>query len=192
MAQPEHSIDTPVPPLTLRQRLWLFPILARLRKLTIYPFSNLGFTISTAFAIITGVFRENKGRSWSHAAHIAATRYLFSFKWDIPTLRSYVGVTTSQVYQNWARGEKQEVLTDILPEGTKLHWIGPRRDRTQDRVFLFFHGESTLPPCPYFAQINGFVFPNNIVFRRGFQLACATRLFSILARFKERCIHFLR
>ena len=106
-------------------------------------FSELGSSISAAFAIITGVFRENKGGSWSHAAHIAATRYLFSFKWDLRTLRSYVGVTTSQVYQNWARGENQEVLTDILPEGAKLHWIGPRRDRIQDRVFLFFHGEST-------------------------------------------------
>src|SRR5712691_8567578 len=37
-------------------------------------FLNLGFSISTAFAIITGVFRENKGRSWSHAANIAGTR----------------------------------------------------------------------------------------------------------------------
>ena len=106
-------------------------------------FSELGSRISAAFAIITGVFRENKGGSWSHAAHIAATRYLFSFKWDLRTLRSYVGVTTSQVYQNWARGGNQEVSTDILPEGAKLHWIGPRRDRIQDRVFLFFHGEST-------------------------------------------------
>ena len=116
--------------------------------------SKLIFSISTAFGIITGVFRENKGRSWSHAANIAATRYLFSFKWDIHTLRSYIGVTTSQVYQNWAHGEKQEVLTDFLPEGARLHWIGPRRDRTQDRVFLYFHGESTLPTCPYFSEVN--------------------------------------
>ena len=107
-------------------------------------FLNLGFSISTAFAIITGVFRENKGRSWSHAANIAGMRYLFSHKWDIHTFRSYIGVTTSQVYQSWAHEEKQEVLTDLLPEGAKLHWIGPRRDRTQDRVFLYFHGESTL------------------------------------------------
>ena len=154
MAQTEHSTGTPVPPLTLRQRLWLLPILARLRKLSTYHFSKLGLSISTAFAIITGVFRENKGRSWSHAANIAATRYLFSYKWDIHTLRSYIGVTTSQVYQNWAHGEKQEVLTDFLPEGAKLHWIGPRQDRTQDRVFLCFHGESTLVFCPCFVQID--------------------------------------
>lgn len=145
MVHPQHPTDTPIPPLTLRQRLWLLPIQALLRKLSISPcFFNLGFSISAAFAIITGVFRENKGRSWSHAAHIAGMRYMFSHKWDIHTLRSYIGVTTSQVYQNWAHGEKQEVLTDILPEGAKLHWIGPRRDRTQDRVFLYFHGESTL------------------------------------------------
>ena len=151
MAQPERLTDAPVPPLTLRQRLWLFPILVRLRELSTYStyFSKLVLSTSTAFAIITGVFRENKGRSWSHAANIAATRYLFSHEWDIHTLRSYIGVTTSQVYQKWAYGEKQEVLTDLLPEGAKLHWIGPRRDRIQDRVFLYFHGESNLPACPF-------------------------------------------
>ena len=100
------------------------------------------FIISTAFAIAVGVFRENKGRSWSHAANIAATRYLFDHKWDVHTLRSYIGVTTPLVYQNWARQEKQEVLTDLLPEGAKLHWVGARRDAIQDRVFLYFHGES--------------------------------------------------
>jgi hypothetical protein len=110
-------------------------------------FSNSAFGIShfshitAAFAIITGVFHENKGRTWSHATNIAAMRYLFGQNWDIRTLRSFLGVTTSQVYQNWARGEKQEVLTDILAEGAKLHWIGQRRDGTQDRVFLYFHGE---------------------------------------------------
>jgi hypothetical protein len=49
------------------------------------------------------------------------------------------------VYQEWARGNEQdqpEVLTDLLSEGAKLHWIGPRRDAAQDRVFLYFHGES--------------------------------------------------
>jgi hypothetical protein len=44
-------------------------------------------------------------------------------------------------------------LTDFLPEGAKLHWIGPRRDEDQDRVFLYFHGESNLLVCPYFADL---------------------------------------
>ena len=100
------------------------------------------FIISTAFAIAIGVFRENKGRSWSHAANIAAIRYLFDPKLDIHTVRYLVGGTTSQVYQEWARRDKQEILTDHLSEGAKLHWIGPRRDAAQDRVFLYFHGES--------------------------------------------------
>src|SRR5260221_794820 len=110
--------------------------------LQIYPLKDVIFIISTAFAIAIGVVRENKGRSWSHAANIAAMRYLFGHKWDVHTLRSYVGVTTSLVYQDWARREKQEVLTDLLSEGSKLHWVGPRRDASQDRVFLYFHGES--------------------------------------------------
>ncbi len=97
--------------------------------------------MATALAIAIGVFHENKGRSWFLAAKIAAMRYLFSRNWDIHTLRSFLGVTTSQGYHSWARQEKQEVLTDMLPEGAKLHWIGPRRDENQDRVFLFFHGE---------------------------------------------------
>ena len=100
--------------------------------------------IPTAFAIAVGVFRENKGRSWSLAASIAATRFLFSQNWDIYTLRSFMGATTFQVYQKWAQREKQEVVTDLLPEGAKLHWIGPRRDASQDRVILYFHGDSGL------------------------------------------------
>ena len=100
------------------------------------------FIISTAFAIAVGVFRENKGRSWSLAANIAACRYFFDPKRDIHTVRYLVGGTTSQAYQGWARQGKQEILTDHLSEGAKLHWIGPRRDVAQDRVFLYFHGES--------------------------------------------------
>lgn len=109
--------------------------------------------VSTAVAIALGAFRENKGRSWSHAANVAATRYLFGREWEVHTLRSYIGVTTSQVYQTWARREGQEVVTDILPEGGKLHWIGPRRDKAHDRVFLYFHGESNFMARPHFTQV---------------------------------------
>ena len=100
------------------------------------------FIIFTAFAIAAGVFRENKGRSWSLAANIAACRYFFEPKRDIHAVRYLVGGTTSQAYQGWARQNKQEILTDLLSEGAKLHWVGPRRDAAQDRVFLYFHGES--------------------------------------------------
>jgi hypothetical protein len=110
--------------------------------LQIYALKDVIFIIYTAFSVAIGVFHENKGRSWSHAANIAAMRYLFDHDWDIHTLRSFVGVTTSLVYQDWARRERQEVLTDLLSEGAKLHWIGPRRDASQDRVFLYFHGEA--------------------------------------------------
>lgn len=34
MAQPTHSGDTPVPPLTLRERLGLIPIMAKMRELS--------------------------------------------------------------------------------------------------------------------------------------------------------------
>ena len=54
-------------------------------------------------------------------------------------------MTTSQMYRTWARSVKQEILTDNLPEGAKLHWIGPRRDESHHKVFLFFHGESCSP-----------------------------------------------
>ena len=99
-------------------------------------------TTQIAFAIAVGIFRGNQGRSWSRSANIASTRYVLGQEWDIHTLRSFMGVTTSQVYQTWARSVNQEVLTDVLPEGAKLHWIGPRRDSSHDKVFLFFHGES--------------------------------------------------
>jgi len=48
-----------------------------------------------------------------------------------------IGVTTAQAYAAWARKNHAEVLTDELPEGAKLHWVGPRRE---DRVILYFHG----------------------------------------------------
>jgi hypothetical protein len=107
-------------------------------------FSKLIFTISPAFAIAVGIFRENKGRSWSRATNIAAMRYVICQKWDIHELRSFIGVNATQLYQAWALQEKREVLTDILPEKAKLHWIGPRQEGSQGRVFLFFFGKPWL------------------------------------------------
>jgi hypothetical protein len=97
--------------------------------------------VSTALAVASGIFRENKHRSWSRAANLAVMRYLFNQKWDIYTLQSFIGATTTQVYQAWAAQEKIEALTDILPEKAKLHWIGPRQEGSQGRVLLYFFGE---------------------------------------------------
>ena len=56
MAQPGRSNDESIPPLTLRQRLWLFPILTKLREWSRYPlFPNL------SISHITSV-RDNYGR----------------------------------------------------------------------------------------------------------------------------------
>ncbi|KAH9071481.1 alpha/beta-hydrolase [Lactarius deliciosus] len=117
------SSDESFRPLTLGERLWLVPILLKL-----------------PIAVTVGIFHGNKGRSWSRSANLALTRYLLGHDWDIHTLRSFIGVTTSQMYQTWARSVKQEVLTDVLPEGAKLHWIGPRRDASHHKVLLYFHG----------------------------------------------------
>jgi hypothetical protein len=90
---------------------------------------------------VIGVFRENKGRSWRRAARIAAVRYvLWGRAWTPWELKSAAGATTAQAYATWARKASVEVLTDELPEGAKLHWIGPRRI---DRVLLYFHGVYT-------------------------------------------------
>ena len=143
--------------------------------------------VSAAFAVAFGIFRENKHRSWSRAANLAVMRYLFNQKWDIYTLQSFIGATTTQVYQAWAAQEKIEALTDILPEKAKLHWIGPRQEGSRGRVMLFFFGEAWLIP--------GFLFllicTKNVVRRRGLLLASTARLFSILARPPECCISFL-
>jgi hypothetical protein len=88
--------------------------------------------------VALGVFHENDGRSWRRAAGIAAARYLLRIRtWTISELRSMLGATTAQAYAVWARKNCAEALTDELPEGAKLHWIGPRRE---DRVILYFHG----------------------------------------------------
>ena len=88
--------------------------------------------------VALGVFHENDGRSWRRAARIAAVRYLLRARtWTVSELRSMFGATTAQAYAAWARKNRAEALTDELPEGAKLHWIGPRRE---DRVILYFHG----------------------------------------------------
>lgn len=102
------------------------------------------FMVSTALAVAFGIFRENKHRSWSRAANLAVMRYLFNQKWDMYTLQSFIGATTTQVYREWAAQEKIEALTDILPEKAKLHWIGPRQEGSQGRVLLYFFGEAWL------------------------------------------------
>jgi len=52
-----------------------------------------------------------------------------------------LGATTAQAYAAWARKNCAQALTDELPEGTKLHWIGPRRE---DHVILYFHRRCVL------------------------------------------------
>ena len=64
--------------------------------------------------------------------------------WTPWELKSMIGMTTAQAYAAWARKNHVEALTDELPEGAKLHWVGPRR---QDRVILYFHG-AYLHPTP--------------------------------------------
>ncbi|KAH9071482.1 alpha/beta-hydrolase [Lactarius deliciosus] len=130
MSQSTPSNDESFRPLTLGEKLWLVPIFLKL-----------------PFAIAVGIFRGNKGRSWSRSANVALTRYIFNHDWDIHAMRSFIGVTTSQMYRAWARSVKQEVLTDELPEGAKLHWIGPRRDASHHKVFLYFHGGGYVLPA---------------------------------------------
>jgi hypothetical protein len=92
----------------------------------------------TAFAVAVGVFRENKGRSWRRAAHIATLRYFLGKVQNASDIKfGALGVTTAEKYGTWARKSGADVLTDELSEGATLHWIGPRRE---DRVFLFLHG----------------------------------------------------
>ncbi|KAI9447591.1 alpha/beta-hydrolase [Lactarius indigo] len=122
--------DSSFRPLTLGEKLWLVPVLLRM-----------------PIAIAIGIFRGNKGRSWSRSTNLALTRYIFNHDWEIHTLRSFIGVSTSQMYQKWARSVKQEVLTDELPEGAKLHWVGPRRDASHNKVFLYFHGGGYVLPA---------------------------------------------
>ncbi|KAF8269037.1 alpha/beta-hydrolase [Lactarius quietus] len=84
------------------------------------------FVLFLPLAVALGVFRDNKGRSWRRGARTAAARYLLS------------------TYEAWARTNGAEILTDELPEGAKLHWIGPRR---VDRVIIYFSGGGyVLPP----------------------------------------------
>ncbi|KAI0298894.1 Alpha/Beta hydrolase protein [Russula brevipes] len=92
-------------------------------------------------------FRPSSSRTYDFASARAASRFVFSNPWDVHTIRSLIGPTTSHVYQKWARKERQEISTDVLHEGAKLHWIGPRRDASQDRIFLYFPGGGVIFPA---------------------------------------------
>ncbi|KAH9026103.1 hypothetical protein EDB84DRAFT_1563839 [Lactarius hengduanensis] len=76
MSQSTPSNDESFRPLTLGEKLWLVPIFLKL-----------------PFAIAVGIFRGNKGRSWSRSANVALTRYIFNHDWDIHAMRSFIGVT---------------------------------------------------------------------------------------------------
>jgi len=100
--------------------------------------------LALPFAVAVGVFRENKGRSWSRAAHIAALRFLLQRARNALDLKFGFRVTTAELYATWARKSGADVLTDELSEGATLHWIGPRRE---DRVLLFLHGGGYVLPA---------------------------------------------
>ena len=91
----------------------------------------------SAFAVAVGVFRENKGRSWRRATRLAAFRFLLGKARSGLDLKFGFRQTTAELYAAWARKNGVDALTDELPEGAMLHWIGPRRE---DRVLLFLHG----------------------------------------------------
>ena len=86
-----------------------------------------------------------------------------------------IGMTTAQAYAAWARKNHAEVLTDELPEGAKLHWVGPRRE---DRVILYFHGAYTF----FFLQLQ------LRCFEPGRWALQAEDLFSQLGRTTLRCL----
>ncbi|KAI0265805.1 Alpha/Beta hydrolase protein [Gloeopeniophorella convolvens] len=117
-------------PLTLRQNLQLLP-----------------FRLYEPFAVFFGALFSTEGRSWRRAKHLAGLRYRLGPKWEVQTLKSYIGATTAQAYEAWALANGQEVATDVLAEGARIHWIGPRRDTEKDRVLLFFHGGGFVWPA---------------------------------------------
>jgi len=147
VSEDDYRRDT-FPPFSLWQVLRIAPHILALRTYqTPSPLRLPILITTTAFAIALGVFHENEGRSWRRAARMAKTRYLMGARaWTPWELKSAMGVTTAQAYASWARKNHAEVLTDELPEGAKLHWIGPRRE---DRVILYFHGAYTIfSPAP--------------------------------------------
>ncbi|KAI0265806.1 Alpha/Beta hydrolase protein [Gloeopeniophorella convolvens] len=127
------NIDQPAAdafaPLTLRQKFQLLP-----------------FRLFEPFAVFFGALFSTEGRSWRRAKHLAELRYNFGRKWEVQTLKSYLGTTTAQAYEAWALATGQEALTDDLAEGARIHWIGPRHNTENDRVLLYFHGGGFVVP----------------------------------------------
>ncbi|KAI0265812.1 alpha/beta-hydrolase [Gloeopeniophorella convolvens] len=131
MSNINHPTADTFAPLTLRQNLRLLP-----------------FRLYEPFAVFFGTLFNREGRSWNRTKHLVELRYRLGRKWeDARTLQSYLGTTTTQAYEAWALANGQEVLTDVLAEGARIHWIGPRRDTKNDRVFLYFHGGGLVWPA---------------------------------------------
>ena len=145
MAPPkDHRGDT-IPSFSLWQKIQKLPLLLALRESqpqTAIPSPHAPSHNVTAFAVAIGVFRENKGRSWRRATHIAAVRYLLERARNTSDIKFGFRETTAELYVAWARKSGAKVLTNELSEGATLHWIGPRRE---DRVFLFLHGTPSPP-----------------------------------------------
>ena len=137
MASPNDDHGDTLPSFSLWHKIRMVPTLLALRESQHnHPLLTASRNV-TAFAVAVGVFRENKGRSWPRAAHVATLRYLLGTPRNAFDLKIGFGTTTAEMYALWAKKSGAEVLTDNLPEGAALHWIGPRR---RDRVFLFLHG----------------------------------------------------
>jgi len=108
---------------------------------------------------------------------------MWAWAWTPWGLRSTTGVATAPAYAAWARKDHAEVLTDELPEGAKLHWVGPRRE---DRIILYFHGAYTI----FFFSSSSFVVLNvedGGLFRRRICFPAREDNFEILAFLQKDC-----
>src|ERR1700733_15353574 len=105
MTPPKDNRGDTLPSFTLWHKIRMVPLVLALRESQTrdHPHASCASHNVTAFAVAVSVFRDNKGRSWRRAAHIAALRYLIGSAKNASDLKIGSGMTTAEVYVAWAR-----------------------------------------------------------------------------------------
>ena len=107
---------------------------------------NLSHVLSDP-AVISGVLTSTKtGRSWKRSIHICITRRILNilYRDDARLVLKLVGGTTGDTCRVWASTKQLSIVSEEIPEGGRLHWIG---EKQLHKVLLYFHGMIDLLYC---------------------------------------------
>jgi len=160
MSSSALSQQRAVAQLTLTEKLAVTPKTIGLRKFRFLspiphnPANTSSTVAKTITALLTGVFRDRASTPPTIKKHVmySAIRALtgdFS-----PLQHQYRAPSTDAAYESFCAFKSIKPDSEILQDGTKAHWIGPR---TAKKLIIHFHGGGyVLPAAAYtFTYLHG-------------------------------------